>query len=76
MSDDQGLPLWPFLIVDWWSGKGRSRDAAGAGPGQAREILERFATRAFRRPARPPRLDRLVALVESERRRAKPPRPP
>jgi mono/diheme cytochrome c family protein len=75
MSDEQGLPLWPFLIVDWmeWEGpivetapSAAQRDYSGS-PEQTREILERFATRAFRRPARPAELDRLLALVERER---------
>lgn len=77
MSDEQGLPLWPFLIVDWveWEGPivasaptPAQRDfvPTAAGPGQIREILGRFATRAFRRPARPGELDRLAALVERE----------
>jgi mono/diheme cytochrome c family protein len=70
LTDDQGLPLWPVLLVDWveWEGP-----IAGTphelGTGEAREILERFATRAFRRPARPAELDRLVALVESEQKK-------
>jgi len=77
MTDEQGLPLWPFLIVDWveWEGPvvgkepgaaQRDYGAAGAGPERAREILARFATRAFRRPARPEELSRLASLVERE----------
>ncbi len=80
MTDEQGLPLWPFLIVDWveWDGPvseasptAAQRDYAGS-PGAARDILERFATRAFRRPARPAELDRLGALVESEQKKGEP----
>ncbi len=76
MSDDQGLPLWPFLLVDWveWEGpivdaspSAAQRDYSGT-PEQTREILERFATRAFRRPARPAELERLLALVDRERK--------
>lgn len=81
LTDEQGLPILPFLIVDWveWEGPvaepgatSAQRDyglAAGAGSTQAREILDRFATRAFRRPARPAELDRWTALVESERKK-------
>jgi mono/diheme cytochrome c family protein len=83
LTDEQGLPLWPVLIVDWveWEGPlldpgptAAQRDffPAGTGPEQAREILARFATRAFRRPARPAELDRLVALVERERKSGEP----
>jgi mono/diheme cytochrome c family protein len=76
MSDEQGLPLWPFLIVDWveWEGPivdasptAAQRDYTGS-PERTREILERFATRAFRRPACRAELDRLLALVERERK--------
>src|SRR6185503_13866348 len=59
ITDDQGLPLWPFLLVDWveWEGpiveaspSAAQRDYSGTlsgAPEQTREILERFATRAF-----------------------------
>jgi len=74
MSDEQGLPLWPFLIVDWveWEGPigGTPPDLGG---GQPREILDRFVTRAFRRPARPAEVDRLLALVESETKKGETP---
>jgi mono/diheme cytochrome c family protein len=67
MSDEQGLPLWPFLIIDWveWEGPIAGTPCElGAGP--TREVLDRFVTRAFRRPARPAELDRFAALVDSE----------
>ncbi len=69
MSDEEGRPLWPFLIVDWieWEGP-LSAPPRDLGAGTSREILERFMTKAFRRPARPAELDRLVALVEREQR--------
>jgi mono/diheme cytochrome c family protein len=74
MSDEQGRPLWPFLIVDWveWEGP-LAGTPPELGPGQTREILERFVTRAFRRPARPAELDRLVGLVESETKKGESP---
>jgi mono/diheme cytochrome c family protein len=83
LTDEQGLPLWPVLIVDWVEWEGPLSEAgptaaqrdyfpAGAAPEQVREILARFATRAFRRPARPAELDRLVALVERERKSGEP----
>ncbi len=83
ITDDQGLPLWPFLIVDWveWEGPlsepgptAAQRDyfPAGVAPEQARDLLSRFATRAFRRPVRPAELDRLAALVERERKSGEP----
>jgi len=80
MTDDQGLPLWPFLIVDWveWEGPilgegpvAVRSDYTGS-PERARQILESFATRAFRRPARPEELDRWAALVDSEQKKGEP----
>jgi mono/diheme cytochrome c family protein len=74
MSDEEGLPLWPFLIVDWveWEGP-LAGTAPELGAGPAREVLGRFLTRAYRRPARPAELDRLVALVESETKKGETP---
>jgi mono/diheme cytochrome c family protein len=71
LTDDQGLPLWPILLVDWveWEGPvvdGTPRDLNLNS--DAREVLSRFATKAFRRPVRPAELDRLVGLVERERK--------
>ena len=43
--------------------KAATKDAA-----YAREILSRFAPRAYRRPVRPAELDRLVTLFERSRR--------
>jgi mono/diheme cytochrome c family protein len=75
MTDDQGLPLWPFLIVDWVEWEGPLVDPAPTtaqrdfdATGEARDVLARFATKAFRRPLRPEELDRLIALVERERK--------
>ncbi|MBI3857496.1 MAG: DUF1592 domain-containing protein, partial [Planctomycetes bacterium] len=71
MSDEQGLPLWPFLIVDWVEWEGPLADPAPRDvdlKGEAREVLARFAAKAFRRPLRAEELDRLVALVERERK--------
>ncbi|MBV8879124.1 MAG: DUF1592 domain-containing protein [Planctomycetaceae bacterium] len=73
LTDDQGLPIWPFLIVDYVEWEGPivepnptiQKDYTGT-PEQLREVLGRFATRAFRRPVRAAELDRCAALVESE----------
>ncbi len=75
LTDEQGLPLWPVLIVDAveWEGPLANEAPRDLGPGPARGILERFATRAFRRPASPAELDRLVALVESETKKGESP---
>ena len=42
-------------------------------PERTREILERFATRAYRRPARNDEVDRLMAVAESRRRQGRTP---
>jgi cytochrome c553 len=78
-TDDDGKPIVPFLlldhiewegpIVDAWptvthqriffSGENATKDAA-----YAREILARFAERAWRRPVTSDEVERLVKLVE------------
>ena len=75
LSDEDGVPLRPFLIVDSVEIDGPLPSAPAQNlipPGtqdltQSREILTRFAERAFRRPLRPAELERLEKLVESER---------
>ena len=77
LSDETGVPIRPFLIVDFTEVEGPlqspqpqqqlippgTQDAA-----QAREIIAQFAARAFRRPARDGEIGRLVKLVEEEMR--------
>jgi len=82
LTDDDARPIWPTILLDWlewegplqeswpspahdrlfFAGEGATKDAA-----YAREILARFATRAFRRPVRPAELDRLAKLFETSR---------
>jgi mono/diheme cytochrome c family protein len=79
LTDDDYKPIWPTLLLDYveWEGpiqkswpppahqqiffRGESatKDAA-----YAREILSRFATRAYRRPVTPAEVDRLMALFD------------
>ena len=77
LSDENGVPLRPFLIVDFVDLEGPLPSAGPASlreqyfpPGgdvaQAREILARFTERAFRRPARTNETGRWVQLVEAE----------
>ena len=75
LTDEDGEPLYPFLIVDWleWSGplaeEGPTyaqREFMPADLAGAREKLTRLAERAFRRPVQAEEVDRLVKLVESE----------
>ena len=80
-TDDDGKPIVPFLLVDRieWDGPileswptpahkqiffGETATQDGA---YARQILARFAERAWRRPVRPAELDRLVALFGKAR---------
>jgi Protein of unknown function (DUF1592)/Protein of unknown function (DUF1588)/Protein of unknown function (DUF1595)/Protein of unknown function (DUF1585)/Protein of unknown function (DUF1587)/Planctomycete cytochrome C len=78
LTDDAGQPIVPFLIVDWveWEGPTPGSMPTLArqqylpkGNGdivQARETLERFAERAFRRPAQAAEVDGFVKLVDDE----------
>ncbi|HEX4146388.1 MAG TPA: DUF1592 domain-containing protein [Pirellulales bacterium] len=83
LTDEDFKPIWPTLLLDWiefegpvqeswpppahqrlfFAGEGATKDLA-----YAREILSRFATRAYRRPVRPQEVDRLVTLVENAQR--------
>ena len=78
LSDEEGVPLRPFLIVDLVELDGPLLSAWPTPPqkvffppgtrdgAQAREILARFASLAFRRPARTNEIERLIKLTESE----------
>ena len=80
LTDEEGRPLHPFLILDWieWEGpivtdrERQLRDGylpaedAEGGHERARAGLRRLAERAFRRALRPGELDRYVGLVERE----------
>ena len=77
LTDEVGQPILPFLIVDWVEWEGPMSDASptlaqqylpkgNKDLSEAREILKRFADRAFRRPAKDAELDDFVKLVESE----------
>ncbi len=78
LTDEQGIPIRPFLILDFVEVTG---PLASAWPtpqqqkyfptgtqdlAQARVILRTLTDRAFRRPVREEELERLVKLVESE----------
>lgn len=80
LTDDDGQPLWPTLLLDWieWDGPVQESwptpthqriffagETATKDLAYAREILSRFATRAWRRPVEAGEVDRLVALVEN-----------
>ncbi|MBI1372575.1 MAG: DUF1592 domain-containing protein [Phycisphaera sp.] len=78
LTDEEGLPLYPFLILDWieWEGpivtdaekklRGEYMPAGVSGVEQARAGLTKFAERAFRRALRPGEIDRYIKLYESE----------
>ena len=83
LTDDDGKPIVPFLLLDSieWDGPvleswptpaakriffgGESAVKDGA---YARQIIDRFTERAWRRPVRPAELDRLVRLAEASRK--------
>ncbi len=83
LTTDDYKPLVPFLLLDsvewegpmlpswptpayrqiFFRGEGAKQDTA-----YARRILARFAERAYRRPAQPAEVDRLVALFEKSQK--------
>jgi len=78
LTDEEGVPLYPFLIVDWveWEGPIVS-DAAlakrdGYLPGEAGDLakaragLTKFAERAFRRPLHEGEIEKYLGLVKRE----------
>jgi len=78
LTDEDGVPIRPFLIVDFVEVEGplqstwpspQQQEFFGSGAqdmGHAREIVTRFAERAFRRPVREVEVRRFVKLIESE----------
>ena len=80
LTNDDGTPLQPTLLLDWieWEGPVHESwptlahqriffagESATKDPAYAREILTRFATRAYRRPVEAGEVERLVGLVEN-----------
>jgi hypothetical protein len=78
LTDEEGLPIMPFLIMDWVEWEGplgfdgptyAQREYLPKESGnfeQARENLAKLAERAFRRPVKAEEVDQLVSLVKSE----------
>ena len=78
LTDEEGLPIEPFLLVDWMEWEGPILESTPtpvqqryalpdtATAAEARELLAPFIQRAFRRPARPAEVDRYVRLLERE----------
>ena len=80
LTDDDGQPIWPALLVDsieWegpvheqWPSQAHEQiffggETAMKDSGYAREILTRFATKAWRRPAQTAEVDRLMGLFDN-----------
>ncbi|MDB5341911.1 MAG: hypothetical protein JWP89_288 [Schlesneria sp.] len=77
LTDEEGNPIEPFLLVDWieWEGPILSAFPTSVqqrfaltndDPSQARDVITRFAEAALRRPTKPAEVDRLVALMQAE----------
>ncbi|QDU99253.1 DUF1592 domain-containing protein [Lignipirellula cremea] len=78
LTDEEGLPLHPFLILDWieWEGPLVSEEAQQkrdqflpadlTDPEQLREKLTLFVEKAFRRPAKAAEVDRFLTLAQNE----------
>ncbi len=82
LTDDDFKPIQPFLLLDYveWEGPILESwptpayrnvffggEAAMPDLAYARQIISRFAERAFRRPVAPAEVDRFVAVVEKAR---------
>jgi len=78
LTDEEGRPLRPFLILDWveWEGplgedgptlaQREYLPKESGNVAQARAVLAKFAERAYRRPVKSEEVEQLVKLVESE----------
>jgi hypothetical protein len=78
LFNDAGQSIFPLLIVDWVESEGPillesdARKREGLFPtkdgdlAEARECLQRFAARAWRRPVTPTELDRYLKLLDGE----------
>jgi hypothetical protein len=78
LTDEEGLPLYPFLILDWieWEGPLNAEGPTYAqreympqesgNMTQARASLAKLCERAYRRPARDDEVSALVTLLEKE----------
>jgi hypothetical protein len=78
VTDDEGKPILPLLIVDWVEWEGPVVDGGATlaqqqyAPkengdlAQARDLLKKFAEKAFRRPITNAELEDFTKLVESE----------
>jgi mono/diheme cytochrome c family protein len=78
-TDDDGKPIVPFILLDYiewegpiqdsWPTKAHQEiffggDTATKDEKYAREVVARFAERAWRRPVQPAEVDRLMKLVD------------
>jgi mono/diheme cytochrome c family protein len=78
LTDEEGVPLYPFLIVDWveWEGPIQTDDEKQkrlaymptdpSDLNQVRECFRKFLAKAFRRPASSQEVEQYVSLVERE----------
>ncbi|MCB1061888.1 MAG: DUF1592 domain-containing protein [Verrucomicrobiae bacterium] len=78
MTDDEGKPLYPFLIFDWIEWEGpiekpediQKREGLfpneDASPDEVKNTLTHFAERAWRRPLTEGEIDRYTKLVAAE----------
>ncbi|MCC9609168.1 DUF1592 domain-containing protein [Blastopirellula sp. JC732] len=78
LTDEEGLPLYPFLIIDWieWEGplepdalvakRARFMPDEDGNMEQAKACVARLCEAAFRRPAETAEVERYYQIVESE----------
>lgn len=85
LTDEDGLPLWPVLILDWLEWEGPIVDGEQTyaqreylptnfdDESEVRGRLRKFAERAFRRPVSPAEVERYLKLMASERQQGETP---
>lgn len=77
LTDEDGIPIEPFLLVDWveWEGPvlasypttvQQQYALSNDDPAQRRDVISRFAEAALRRPVKPQEIDRLCTLMQAE----------
>jgi len=78
LTDEQGVPLYPFLIIDWieWEGpivtdqvhakRDRYMPSEDSSIDEAKKCLTRFCEDAFRRPVADAEVQRYVAIAAQE----------
>jgi mono/diheme cytochrome c family protein len=83
LTDDDYKPIWPVILLDWMEWEGPMQESwptpahqliffggekATKDLAYAREIISRFAARAYRRLVQPAEVERLLELVQNSQK--------